>query len=151
MTIDIYSSCFKKIFLLISMLCIPIIVLSTLMFIFKYLIVAFLSILVIIIIVFIAFIVSRTKTNKILYRYINLYNDRFEVVDKYGNIDEFRDVYIDIVKPSNIGVVLHLLSSYEVSTELSFTDNNKNFYEGHISKKTYKLLLLNEYGYIRIH
>ena len=35
MTIDIYSSYFKNIFLLILMFCIPIIVLSTLMFIFK--------------------------------------------------------------------------------------------------------------------
>ena len=128
---------------------------SVVLFIFSKWLIAALLILIYFFIGVIAFCIGNRISKQLLYQYIILDNEYFEIEDKYGNYLKFEKKVLYIAKEDPISLIFDVLSYAKgFSDNRSFVDGDFSIENGfekiecYISYKSYKTLNRLEYKYI---
>lgn len=131
-------------------------IISVVLFIFsKWYLISALLILIYLLIGVIAFCIGNRISKQLLYQYIILDNEYFEIEDKYGNYLKFEKKVLYLSKEGPISVLFDILS-YTVggSANSGFVDNDFSIKNGienincYVSYKTYRVLKQLDYKYI---
>lgn len=101
----------------------------------------------------VAFYVGYKKSNQLIYRYIILYDDYFEIEDRYGNYLRFDKT---VIYPSKEGFISVLFNTFSFAKGYSmfFIDNDFAVDNGiekincYVSYKSYRVLKQLDYKYI---